>query len=257
LNTKEYLAQTIHIHNQFQKVLDTCQKLLKTEIALEAKTYLNSRMKEKTQTDFQFGFFPSSSHLSLMDINILHELKLSFEINNLINQHTSFFEYHNLVFPVRDDYGFIIGLTGRTILSNEQQKERKIDKYKNSFYKKSHILFGLDQAKEAIQASKSVFLVEGQVDCIACHAAGFYNVVALGGPSLSLYQLYLLKKYGGTNIKILLLLDNDKAGKEGSAKIIQKYNSLAKIKTIELPSQFKDIDQYLKETGNVSFLAQY
>ena len=132
-----------------------------------------------------------------------------------------------------------------------------IDKYKYNPFTKSHILYGLNVAKEAISINKSVILVEGQFDTMSCHIKGIYNVVGLGGTSLSNYQFYLLRKYGGPNIKIKCLLDNDdnKSGEKAFEKIKKQYQNYANIEALKLPNlKYKDIDNYLKAETDLMFL---
>jgi DNA primase len=129
------------------------------------------------------------------------------------------FKNHPLIFPIKDEYNNIVGIIGRTIFTEDKRKQLNIDKYKYTFFTKTHILFGLNEAKQAISQYKSVILVEGQIDCIQLQSKGFYNVVALGGLDLHPYQFYLLKKYGGSDLRINILLDEDAAGQNAIAKI--------------------------------------
>ena len=66
--------------------------------------------------------------------------------------------------------------------------EDDLAKYLNSpetdLYHKSEILFGMDRAKDAIRTRGFTMLVEGQLDVIHAHQAGFMNAVALSGTAL-------------------------------------------------------------------------
>ena len=50
-------------------------------------------------------------------------------------------------------------------------------------------LFGLNFAKDAMRKQDEAVVVEGQMDCISLHQAGFKNVVASSGTALTEKQL--------------------------------------------------------------------
>jgi len=89
-----------------------------------------------------------------------------------------------------------------------------------------------------------VICVEGQFDCITAHINGIDNVVAVGSASLSRYHLFQLRRY--TN-NIVLMLDNDEAGRLGKDKAKKKFGKYANIVSISLPNGYKDIDELLKK----------
>ena len=107
-------------------------------------------------------------------------------------------------------------------------------------------LYGLYHTKDAIERNGSVIVVEGQIDCISCHANGFFNTVALTCSELTLYQLYTLKKM--TN-KIYLLLDNDEAGRRAAAKAIRRFSRFIEIEIFTLPELYNDVDDYLRDSA--------
>lgn len=263
MSTKNYLISTINRHKVFEKIINTCQNLLYEPIGEKTLNYLNTRFNKKYHKEFGFGYFPNNQQLDLLNIPLetLNSLKLAYEYHMQDQYNTcisvSTFNNHSLVFPIKDDFGYIVGLCGRTILTEEERKEQKIDKYKYSPHSKSHVLYGLNIAKESISINQSVILVEGQFDAMSCYTKGFFNVVGLGGTSLSNFQFYLLRKYGGPNLKIKCLLDNDEnlAGSKAFDKIKYQYQNYANITALQLPNlKYKDIDSYLKAETDLRFL---
>ncbi len=107
--------------------------------------------------------------------------------------------------------------------------------------------------KGAIDRHDSAIIVEGQVDCISCHAHGFFNTVALTGSELTTYQVFLLKKMAS---KVYLLLDNDEPGEKAARKIINNYSNEIEIKNINLPNGFGDVHEYLSESEDLSVFDQ-
>jgi DNA primase len=113
-------------------------------------------------------------------------------------------------------------------------------------------LFGLDSSNSAIEANDGVIIVEGQIDCIKCHANGFLNSVALTGSDLTMQQAFLLKRK--TN-NFFLLLDNDAAGEKAIKKILSNYSKFVNIHIVSLPAQYNDVDDYLTKSDNHSILS--
>lgn len=245
----------------FSDIVAACKKLLEiSSLAEEARLYADKRASSFNQKKFDFGFFPKEEDLGqlieLVGEKTLEKLGLIYpwylpDRTYTIKVNKGSLSNHNLIIPIKDDYGYIVALVGRTLLSDEKQKELNIQKYKYTQFTKSLYLFGLHQAKKAIRNSDSVVLVEGQIDCITCHAHGFHNVVALGGSSLSCHQFYLLNKYTDN---IYLLLDNDPAGNKAREKIIKRYSQISHIRQIHLPEGYKDIDEYLHKSSNYNVL---
>lgn len=120
---------------------------------------------------------------------------------------------NRLMFPIRDASGRVSAFTGRALAEDD------LAKYLNSpetdLYHKSEILFGMDRAKDAIRARKFTMLVEGQLDVMHAHQAGFNNAVALSGTALSEKHLALMKRFSEN---LMLVLDADPAGLKATAR---------------------------------------
>jgi DNA primase len=78
-------------------------------------------------------------------------------------------------------------------------------------FSKSRLLYGLDRARKPIRAANQAVIVEGYLDVIALHQAGFENVVSPMGTALTEDQLRLLKRFSP---RIVLALDPDAAGQK-------------------------------------------
>jgi len=90
-----------------------------------------------------------------------------------------------------------------------------IPKFLNSpetpIFTKGHILYGLDRARKPIRMADQAVIVEGYLDVIALHQAGYENVVSPMGTALTEDQLRLLKR---STRRIVLALDPDTAGQK-------------------------------------------
>lgn len=120
---------------------------------------------------------------------------------------------NRLLFPIRDSNGKVVAFTGRALAADEQAKY--LNSPETDLYHKSEILFGMDRAKDAIRTRNFVMLVEGQIDVLHAHQAGFTNAVALSGTALSPQHLRLMKRLSEN---LMLVLDADPAGLTATAR---------------------------------------
>lgn len=116
---------------------------------------------------------------------------------------------HRIMIPIRDENGKMAGFGARIVDPND------IPKFLNSpetpVFTKGHLLYGLDRARKPIRAADQAVIVEGYLDVIALHQAGYENVVSPMGTALTEDQLRLLKKFSR---RIVLALDPDTAGQK-------------------------------------------
>lgn len=122
-----------------------------------------------------------------------------------------------IMFPISDSSGRVIAFSGRLFIDDE-----KSAKYLNSpetpIFSKYAVLYGLNRAKDSIRKNNFSILVEGQMDLVLSHQAGFKNTIATSGTALSdstmskenvVSNLGLVRRLS-TNI--VLAFDADKAG---------------------------------------------
>lgn len=119
-----------------------------------------------------------------------------------------------IVVPIYDESYNYVGCMGRAIHTDMQPKWLHSKGFKKAF------LYGLNIAKDYIQKSQTVILVEGQGDVWRMHEAGYQNCVGIFGSSINDDQLLLLEQSGALNL--VILTDFDEAGKKASKQIIKK-----------------------------------
>jgi DNA primase len=112
-----------------------------------------------------------------------------------------------LMFPIRDTQGRTVGFGGRTLLPDGVPKY--LNTAQTAIFEKGTLLYALDQARDAIRAERRVVIVEGYVDAVMAHQAGFRNVVAALGTALGPRQLSPLGRIAD---EIVFALDPDAAG---------------------------------------------
>ncbi len=150
-----------------------------------------------------------------------------------------------IMFPINDLSGRAVAFTARV---NPQSKEESLGKYINSpqteIYDKSRILFGLDKAKMAIREKDEIILVEGQMDAISAQEAGFLNLTAVSGTSLTILQLNLIKRY---TKNIVLAFDQDSAGKTATDRGVSEALKMGLNLRIAIMESGKDPDDIIRE----------
>lgn len=241
-----------------KRVVRACQHLLmSSEKAVDARRYINKRLPKKEQLFWQFGYFPTDDCLSdltaLVSKDELEALNLYYPkfIAGGMAPHGHFSD-HNLVMPFLTVHGDISSILGRCLLSEEERQEYKLHKYKYmSGCQKDLDVFGLDKAKDSIIAQNFVIGVEGQFDCIALHSRGINNAVAFGWANVSKYQMFQIHRY--TN-NIILMFDNDEAGKKAKKRVKERYNKVANIKLVSPPEGFKDIDEFFRGSKDTAYI---
>lgn len=260
MEIRDLASYTIGRSEKFAEIISACSTLLKhSSEAAKVREYLQSRIPKPPQ-GFTFGYFPPNEALDellefvslddLMYLNLVYK-KYVYDSGQPELMTCATLARHNLILPYKNMYGDIIGLVGRTLLSKNEQKALGIPKYKNTSLLKSLNLFGMYRAKQHILTKNSVIIVEGQMDCITCHQAGYQNVVALGGSAFTKFHFFLIKRY--TN-NIYLCLDNDEAGRRETNNIINRYSHLGRIIPITLPDCYKDIDECIRKGGDANLL---
>jgi DNA primase len=123
---------------------------------------------------------------------------------------------HRLMIPIRDVRGRMAGFGARILDPND------VPKFLNSpqtpIFDKGRLLYGLDRARKGIRETDQAVIVEGYLDVIALHQAGFTNAVSPMGTALTEHQLMMLKRYSK---RIVLALDPDAAGDQATLRGLQ------------------------------------
>src|SRR3954471_547654 len=114
--------------------------------------------------------------------------------------------FGRVMFPIRDRRGRVISFGGR-ILGDGQPKY--VNGPETALFQKRRSLYGLDLAREAAFRGAAVVAVEGYMDVIALHQAGFGGAVAPLGTALTAEQMEAL---WGLSPEPVLCFDGDAAG---------------------------------------------
>lgn len=113
-----------------------------------------------------------------------------------------------VIFPISDSSGRIVGFSGR-ILVDDGKSPKYLNSPETELFNKSEILYGLHKAKHVIRERDYSILVEGQMDLVMLHQAGFTNTVASSGTALTEGHLTRLARLSN---RIIMAFDGDSAG---------------------------------------------
>ena len=210
--------------------------------------YLDRGYTKKTITRFGLGYAPDEwrallSHLREKGYSYEDAYEANLARKSEKDGKTSFFDNfrNRVIVPIIDARGNIVAFGGRVL---DNSKPKYINTADTPVYKKSLGVFGLNFAKNSKE--KSLILVEGYMDAIALHQAGFTNSIACLGTALTGEMAHLLSRYAD---EILLAYDNDEAGQKATERAMKVFSSIGmKIRVIRL-SGGKDPDEILKKFG--------
>jgi DNA primase len=178
-------------------------------------TYLREKrgLTDATLETFGLGYAPSGFDNALKHLTQRGYSEQDLLDGGLLSESESGKRFdrfrHRIMIPIRDENGRMAGFGARIVDPND------IPKFLNSpetpIFTKGHLLYGLDRARKPIRTADQAVIVEGYLDVIAVHQAGYENVVSPMGTALTEDQLRLLKKF---TRRIVLALDPDTAGQK-------------------------------------------
>ena len=148
-----------------------------------------------------------------------------------------------IIFPLRSSGNRPVGFGGRSL---GDQEPKYLNSPETRLYRKSYYLYGLSQARQAIRLSREAILVEGYMDLLSLHQAGFHNVVASAGTALTDEQARTIAKYAD---KVFIAYDGDKAGISAATRAAETLIQLGlKVRVVAF-ADGADPDSYVRQAG--------
>ena len=160
-----------------------------------------------------------------------------------------------LMLPVIDVRGEVVGFTSRLLPGEEGAKY--LNTPETVLFKKGRLIYALNFAKNTKRPN--LVLVEGNIDVITLHQAGFDNVVATMGTALTEEHARILARY---TKELVLCYDNDAAGKQSTDRVLNILkNANLTVRVLQLPNAFdadgkpikQDPDDFVKRFGPAAF----
>lgn len=155
-----------------------------------------------------------------------------------------------VMFPILDARSNVIGFGGR-VMGDDTPKY--LNSPETPLFEKGRELYGLPQARKAIQATDTVLVVEGYMDVVGLAQCGVENVVATLGTAATEENIQRLLKIAN---RVIFCFDRDSAGDRAAERAMM--NSLPYLvdnKTVEIlqmPGN-QDPDEFVREHGKEAF----
>jgi DNA primase len=240
--------------NPYQKLYNINQEAMQfyrlylsnTKDGIKAQEYLKNRdISDEIIQKFDLGLAPSEYDLLTKTLTNKGVLESDLFDLGLIKQNNNDVFYDlfrkRIIFPIKDDKNQVVAFSGRIYEQSENQP-KYINSPQTKVFTKSHVLYNLNNAVQAIKNNDRVVLFEGYMDVIAAYRAGIKESVASMGTSLTQDQVKLMKKY--TN-NVTICYDGDAAGIEATSRAINMFrNENMDVQIVVLPDAL-DPDDYI------------
>ena len=158
---------------------------------------------------------------------------------------------NRLIFPIIDIYGNVIAFGGRTLEANPNFA-KYLNTAETELFNKRNTLYAVNYLKKQRQLGPIpyVIVVEGYMDTISLHKAGFTMTVASMGTALTQSQAKLIKRFAN---KVYICYDGDSAGQNATLRglDILRENDLD-VMVVQLPDKY-DPDDVIKTYGSAGY----
>lgn len=221
------------------------------DIGASARAYLIKRgITSTVARQFRLGYAPPGSaltaHLEAKGFNLKQCQALGLIAEGRDGRGFHDYFYDRVMFPILDRRKKVIAFGGRMMAKGEP-------KYLNSpeteLFHKGDTLYALPHALETMRKTNNAILVEGYMDVIALHSAGFTNAVAPLGTALTEAQIKILWQ---STDEPIICFDGDAAGQKASYRALHRalphLTPGKSLRFVFLPSPFDPDDMIRKKS---------
>ncbi len=155
-----------------------------------------------------------------------------------------------ITFPIANLSGRTIAFGARSLRSDQEPKY--LNSPESPIYRKSRVLYGLNQTRGEIRRAGLVLVVEGYMDLLSLVQRGIPNVVASAGTALTPEQSQVLGRYAP---EVVLVFDGDLAGSSAAQRAVEVLLGTGMdARVVSLPPEH-DPDSFVREEGPDALLA--
>ena len=254
----EFSPQQAQIQKQqsilFEIMENACQFFqshLFSDIGTEAKNYLVRRgMSSDMAKRFRLGYAPTGqsllSHLTTKGFPIKECLSLGLIAKNRTGTGYHDYFYDRVMFPVMNKRGRVIGFSGRML---HQGEPKYLNSPETDLFHKGELLYGLPQALETVRKKNEALVVEGNMDVISLHGAGFTQAMAPLGTAFTEEQIKLLWTMCDEPV---ICFDGDGAGQKAMMRAVKRALPILRpgksLRFAYLPNGFDPDDMIRKKS---------
>ena len=197
------------------------QAHLFSNIGTEAKNYLVRRgMSSDMAKRFRLGYAPTGqglyTHLMDKGFPIRECLSLGLIAKNKEGTGYHDYFYDRVMFPVMNKRGRVIAFSGRML---HQGEPKYLNSPETDLFHKGELLYGLPQALETVRKKNEALVVEGNMDVISLHGAGFTQALAPLGTAFTEDQIKLLWSMCDEPV---ICFDGDSAGQKAMMRAVKR-----------------------------------
>lgn len=226
---KGYDPKKTEVKNRTLEILELATKWYEYQLwngpgKTKILEYLRGRgLKDLTIKEFRLGYAPKGWR-NILEFLVKRGFNTSeIEKTGLLVKKEKGHDYYDrfrerIMFPIADYSGKIVGYSARVAPGGDESQAKYVNTPETEVYHKSHVLYGLDKAKQEIKNQDFVLLVEGNMDVVASSQAGIKNVVAVSGTALTPDQIKIIKRY---TPKVKMFFDMDSAGYNATKKSVK------------------------------------
>jgi DNA primase len=251
-------SRSARVRDDLRRVMEWARKVFVSRLQADrgraARDYVAARGISPESCDrFQLGFAPDDwTHLvqAAAKAGVPRELLIQSGLAGTGESGRVYDRFRNrLMFPIRDSAGRCVAFGGRTLGDDPA-------KYLNSpetpLFSKSRVLYGLDQARQAILSAGQVLVVEGFVDLVMLHQFGFRHSVATMGTAMTDAHIRLLRPLTDG---IVLCFDRDDAGMRAAERAVEASVRHPVHVRVAIMGAGKDPAECLLSSGTEGFTA--
>jgi DNA primase len=155
-----------------------------------------------------------------------------------------------LMIPTYATTGEVVAFGGRAL---DDSQPKYLNTSTTPVYVKGRGLYALNLARRNAIAKDALIVVEGYLDCIALHQAGFNNAVASLGTAFTPEQAAEIRKYAE---RVFLCFDADSAGSNATAKSIDLLAAAGCTAFIVQLPPGEDPDTFVRTEGAAAYQAR-
>ncbi|MBO5300314.1 MAG: DNA primase [Clostridia bacterium] len=263
-----FLAESVGMHVPKSTALDSEISLLRKKILemnrVAARFFHDTLMSEKggvaleyikkrgllptTVARFGIGYAPESWDSLIKHMQSKGYSRDDLKASGLVSttERGMFDRFRNRVmFPIIDYRNNVIGFGGRALADDPA---KYLNTSENIVFRKGENLYALNHART--NKLGSLILVEGYMDVISLHQAGFNAAVATLGTALTPNQARLMKRYTD---KVIICYDSDAAGKNATRRAIEILKNVDIDVKVVTVTGGKDPDEFIKAHGADKF----
>lgn len=249
-------------YDKYYDINDTALKYYKnnliSSVGTEAYKYLTDRgLTKELINEFNIGL-STGNKLSSMLLKKYDEVSLlNVDISKEINGNIYDTFQNRIIFPIIDEDRNVIAFSGRKYLRddlNDNTQPKYLNTKETIIFKKSNVLYNINNSLQEIKKSKEIIITEGFMDTIRMSSIGYKNVVALMGTAFTKEHLEKIKSY---KCRVVLNLDQDNAGKSATVSIGDELIKNNIDVSVIVFDDYKDSDEYIVNKGRDAFDLAY